>query len=177
MDVPLYGFAGHYIQPNGGIKILVMAGSYPVQAIVLTKFLMVDIPNVYNAIIGRPTLNAFRVITFMYHLTQKFSTPAKVKVVLGNSVETHRCYALTLKGQLDVQQETNAIENTRQPFQPITVSLRSLLPSNSFQMSSTGLESSIPVGPSPALAETDPAGCHTQLDKASRGHQRAQIEL
>lgn len=98
MDTPLYGFSGHSIQPHGGVKLLVTIGSHLAQATVMNNFLIVDTPEVYNAIIGKLTLNTLQAITSKYHLVLKFSTLARVEVVCGNQVKAFRCYALALKG-------------------------------------------------------------------------------
>lgn len=82
--------------------LLVTAGSHPAQATMLTNFLVVDTPGIYNAIIGRPTLNTLRAIASTYHLALKFSTLAEIVVTQGNQVKAHRCYVLALKGQSHV---------------------------------------------------------------------------
>lgn len=63
------------------VELLVTAGSHLAQATVLTNIVVVDNPGIYNSIIGRPNLNALRVVAFTYHLALKFPTPAKVGVV------------------------------------------------------------------------------------------------
>lgn len=68
----------------------------------LTNFLVVNAPRVYNVIIERPTLNPLRTVASIYHLALKFPTPARVGVVQGNQVEAHHCYTLALKGQSHV---------------------------------------------------------------------------
>lgn len=57
-NASFYNFSSHSIQPCGEVKLLVMVGSHPTQATILTNFLIVDTPGVYDAIIRRPTLNA-----------------------------------------------------------------------------------------------------------------------
>lgn len=58
-----------------------------------------DILGVYNAIIGRPTLNALQAVTSIYHLVIKFLTLAKIGVIRRNQVEVYCCYALAFKEQ------------------------------------------------------------------------------
>lgn len=72
-------------------------------------------PSVYNAIIGRPTLNVLQAIASTYHLALKFLMPTGIGVILGNQVEVRSCYALALKGPPKIEQKTNAIESTEQP--------------------------------------------------------------
>lgn len=97
IDAPFCGFFSHNIQPNGGVELLVTMGTYPAQAAILTNFLMVDTPDIYNAIIGCPTMNTLRAVASTYHLALKFPTPARVGVILGNQVEARCCYVLALK--------------------------------------------------------------------------------
>lgn len=87
VDTPLYGFFDHSIQPHGGVELLVIAGSHLAQATMLSNFLIVDILRVYNAIIGRPTLNTLQVVAFTYHLTLKFPTLVGIGV-RKNQVES-----------------------------------------------------------------------------------------
>lgn len=97
VDAPLYSFSNHSIRPNKGVKLLVTAGCHPTQAIVLSNFLVMDTLGVNNAMIGRPTLNALRIVASTYHLALKFLTLTKVRFVHGNQVKAHCCYALALK--------------------------------------------------------------------------------
>lgn len=84
IDAPLYGFSNHSIQHNGEVKLLVTLSCHLAQATILTNFLIVDTPGVYNAIIRRPALNALRAVTSTYHLVLKFSTLAGVEVAHEN---------------------------------------------------------------------------------------------
>lgn len=58
VDTSLYGFSSHSIQPYGGVELFMTARSHPAQATMLSNFLIVNTLGVYNAIIGRLTLNA-----------------------------------------------------------------------------------------------------------------------
>lgn len=75
----------------------------------ISNFLVVDAPRLYNAIIERPTVNALQAVASMYHLALKFPTSAGIRVVRGSQVEARRCYALALKGQLLGYVEANTI--------------------------------------------------------------------
>lgn len=57
------------------------AGSHPGQATVMSNFLITDILEEYNAIVGRLTLNALQAVVSTYHLALKFLTPVGVGVV------------------------------------------------------------------------------------------------
>ncbi|GAV59273.1 hypothetical protein CFOL_v3_02804, partial [Cephalotus follicularis] len=57
VKTPLVGFTGETIHPLGSINMFVVAGTAPRQTQVEMTFLVVDTPNPYNAIVGRPGLN------------------------------------------------------------------------------------------------------------------------
>lgn len=84
VDTPLYRFSGHSVRPYRGVEFIVTAGNLPAQATVLSNFLVVDNSRVCNAIIGRLTLNALRVITSTYNLVLKFPTLVGIGVVREN---------------------------------------------------------------------------------------------
>ena len=46
----------------------------------------------YNAIIGRPTLNSWKVITSTYHLSIKFPTEYGIGQAQGDQLATRECY-------------------------------------------------------------------------------------
>lgn len=81
IDTPLYRFFGHSVWPNRGVELLVTAGSHPVQATVMSNFLIIDTPGVYNAIIGRLTLNTLQAVASTYHLALKFPMLVGIEVV------------------------------------------------------------------------------------------------
>ncbi|XP_064991040.1 uncharacterized protein LOC135628347 [Musa acuminata AAA Group] len=74
----LTGFTGDSISPLGAITLPLTLGSPPRSKIVITTFLVVDLPTAYNAILGRPTLNKIRVVVSTYHRMVKFPTCAGV---------------------------------------------------------------------------------------------------
>ena len=71
---PVVGFGRMKVQPIGTIILLVVVGAYPQQITKDVNFLVVDCSSSYNAIIGRPTLNSWKVVTSTYHLSVKFPT-------------------------------------------------------------------------------------------------------
>ena len=71
---PLVGFGGMKVQPVGTISLPMVVGAYPQQVTRNVNFLVVDCSSSYNAIIGRPTLNSWKVITSIYHLSDRKST-------------------------------------------------------------------------------------------------------
>ena len=59
------------MQPVGTITLPVVVGSYSQQITKELNFLMMDCSSSYNAIIRRPTLNSWKVVTSTYHLLVK----------------------------------------------------------------------------------------------------------
>ena len=70
----LVGFGGMKVQPVGTIMLPIVIRAYPQQITKEVNFLVVDCSSSYNAIIGRPTLNSWKVVTSTYHLSIKFPT-------------------------------------------------------------------------------------------------------
>lgn len=60
MTFSLTRFTGNSISPLGIVNIHVTFGDEPCSKIIITKFMMVDIPSAYNVVIGRPMLNRLR---------------------------------------------------------------------------------------------------------------------
>ncbi|XP_041000666.1 uncharacterized protein LOC121246556 [Juglans microcarpa x Juglans regia] len=99
----LKGFTGDTIQPMGSITLPVSIGTDPHIATTMIEFLVVRTRSTYNAIIGRPTLNALEAITSTYHLKIKFLTKAGIGEVRGEQVLARECYVQELKsGQGEV---------------------------------------------------------------------------
>jgi hypothetical protein len=95
---PLVGFAGEQVLPVGSIKLPVTAGDYPTTKTIMVKFLLIDRPSAYNAIIGRTALNDLKAITSTSHLKIKFPTERGVGEVRGEQGVGRQCYNITLKG-------------------------------------------------------------------------------
>ena len=61
---------------------------------------MVDCSSAYNAILGQPTLNSWKVVTSTYHLMIKFPTDYKVGELCGNQVAARECYIAMFEADL-----------------------------------------------------------------------------
>ena len=59
--------------------------------------MVVDCSSAYNAILGRLTLNSWKVITSTYHLMIKFPTEYGVGEVQGDQVTACKCYIAMLE--------------------------------------------------------------------------------
>jgi len=56
----------------GAVTLPVIVDNYPQQITKDVTFLVVDYLSSYNAILGRPTFNSWKVVTSTYHLIIKF---------------------------------------------------------------------------------------------------------
>ena len=67
-------FSGDRVYPKGIVTLTITVRAYPKQSTRQLDFLVVDCPSSYNVIIGRPTLNHWKVATSTYCLKVKFPT-------------------------------------------------------------------------------------------------------
>jgi len=95
-NLPLVGFGGIKVQPVGTITLPVVVGAYPQQITKEVNFLVVDYSSSYNAIIGKPTLNSWKVVTSTYHLFVKFPIDYGVGQVQGDQLATKEFYLAML---------------------------------------------------------------------------------
>ena len=95
-DSPLISFNGDRVYPKGIMTLTTTVGTYPRQLTHQLDFLVVDCPSSYNVIIGRPTLNKWKVATSTYCLKVKFLTDNSVGEVKGDQVLARECYQAIL---------------------------------------------------------------------------------
>ena len=96
-DTPLVGFNGTKVFPVGTITLPVTIRMYPQQLTKEVNFLVIDCSSDYNAIIGRPMLNAWRVATSTFHLLVKFPIEYGIGEARGDQMVTHECYVAMLE--------------------------------------------------------------------------------
>ncbi|KAL0294061.1 UNVERIFIED_CONTAM: hypothetical protein Scaly_3129700 [Sesamum calycinum] len=85
VNTSLYGFAGEVVHPQGMmISLPLTLGTGTPRKTCMLKFLVVDVSSVYNAIPGRPTLNAFEAVISTYHMKIKFSGRGGMGEVQGD---------------------------------------------------------------------------------------------
>ena len=104
------------MQPVGTIMLLVVVGAYSQQVTRNINFLVVDCSSSYNAIIGRPTLNNWKVVTSTYHLSIKFPTEYGVGEVQADQLAAKECNLAMLA--MDEQAQTMNIEERRVVSEP-----------------------------------------------------------
>ena len=77
----LRGFSGEKGLPLGSIQLVLTLGDPSCQAMMTTKFLVVDALSAYNMLLGRPFLNAIKAIPSAYHMMIKFPIVSGVGMV------------------------------------------------------------------------------------------------
>ena len=92
----LIGFSGAQVPVEGMIELNLTLGEDPRCVCIPTIFVVVKTPSAYNAILGRPSLNAARAVVSTAHLLMKFPTPHGVGQVRANQEVARQCYATSL---------------------------------------------------------------------------------
>ena len=62
----------------------------------ITNFIVVEGPSVYNVILGRPTLNQARAVVSTYRLIVKFPTPQGTGILKGDQATARSYYVTSL---------------------------------------------------------------------------------
>jgi hypothetical protein len=97
----IMGFAGEQVFPAGSIELSIIVGEHLKQKIIMVKFLLIDRSSMYNAILGRTTLNKLKAITSTSHLKMKFLSEQGIGEVIRNQWVAKQCYNITLKDTLE----------------------------------------------------------------------------
>ena len=82
-NAPLVSFGGTRVFSLGAVTLSVMVDDYSQQITKDMTFLVLDCLSAYNAILRRPTLNSWKVVTSTYHLMIKFPTNYRVGELRG----------------------------------------------------------------------------------------------
>lgn len=85
---PLVGFSGDLIPIEGEVTLLIIVWQVPHLATVRLIFLIVNIPLVYNIILGWSNLSAFWAIISTYHLLIRFPINNGVSKIRGDQILT-----------------------------------------------------------------------------------------
>ena len=88
----LSGFTGDIISYEGILNLSIELGFSPCQHIQVVDFVLVDYLSLYNAIIGRPTLNKIRAVYLTYHLLVKFPIVGGIVILRGDQIESREIY-------------------------------------------------------------------------------------
>ena len=117
INAPLIGFRETRLDLLGMVTFPMTVGDYPQQITKDVSFLVVNYSSAYNAILGPPTLNAWKVVTSTYHLMIKFPTEYGVGEVWRDQVVARKCYIAML--EMDDYLQTMCIEEQRMIAEPI----------------------------------------------------------
>ena len=124
----LRGFSGEKVLPLDSIQLVLILGDPPCQATTTARFLIVDTPSAYNMLLGRPSLNAIKVIPSSYHMMIKFPTISGVGMVRGDQRVARECYSASMKqktvdniylDELDMCDEVNTRPEPSEELEPV----------------------------------------------------------
>ncbi|XP_072084610.1 uncharacterized protein [Arachis hypogaea] len=140
----------------------------PLSKTIDVQYLIVDCPNPYNIILGRPALNNFRVVVSTLHLCVKFQVQNnKIATVHLDHQQARQCYNASLKKTSITQrtdQETKAIHTTGE-----VLSLAELDPREDFQ------ERPQPTDKLQKIPLTTKAEQLTYIGRALEGEERSKL--
>ncbi|XP_043809109.1 uncharacterized protein LOC122722469 [Manihot esculenta] len=95
-QAPVKGIRGVPVSVEGKVKLALTLGEAPRTRTHYAVFLVVKLPLSYNAILGRPALFDFEVVTSIRYLAMKFPTEAWVGIVRGSQEEARAVYLATV---------------------------------------------------------------------------------
>ena len=107
------------VQPVGTITLPVMVGACPQQITKEVNFLVVDCSSSYNIIIERLTLNSWKTVISIYHLSVKFPTDYGVGQVQGDQLTARECNLAMLA--MDKHVQMMSIDEKRVTTEPTEV--------------------------------------------------------
>ena len=128
VNAHLLGFSKEKVLPLGSVQLVLTLGDPPCQATTTIKFLIVDAPSAYNMLLGRPSLNAIRVVPSAYHMVTKFPTENGVGMVRGDQRVAKECYLTSMKqkavdsihmDELDMRDELNIRPMPSEELEPV----------------------------------------------------------
>ena len=122
------GFSGEKVLPLGSTQLVLTLGDPPCQATMTVRFLIVDAPLAYKVLLGRPSLNAIKVIPSAYHMVIKFPTANGVGMVQGDQRVAKECYSASKNqkavdsiyvDELDMQDKVSTRPEPSEELEPI----------------------------------------------------------
>lgn len=91
-EFDLIGFSGKRSSPKGYIKTRLFLGTPGLEQTISAKFIVIDCPAAYNAILGRPSINLIGAIVSTPHLVLKFlDRHHRVVTVRGDQALARSC--------------------------------------------------------------------------------------
>ena len=128
VNAHLRGFSRERVLPLGSIQLVLTVGDPLCQTTTVVRFLIVDAPLAYNILLGRPSLNAIRVIPSAYHMVIKIPTENGVGMVRGDQCVARECYPASMKqktvgsiymNELDMRDEVSIQPTPSEELEPI----------------------------------------------------------
>ena len=128
VNTHLRGFSGEKVLLLGSIQLVLTLGDPSCQATTTKRFLTVDAPSAYNVLLGRPSLNAIKVIPSAHHMVIKFPTANRVGMVQGDQRVARECYSASMKqkavdniyvDELNIRDEVNTRLEPSEELEPI----------------------------------------------------------
>ena len=126
----LRGFFEEKVLSLGSIQLVLTLGDPPCQATTTARFLVVDAPSASNMLLGRPSLNAIKVIPSAYHMRIKFLTVSGVGMVRGDQRVARECYSASMKqkavdniylDELDMREEVLTRPEPSEVLEPVSL--------------------------------------------------------
>ena len=123
-------FSGEKVLPLGSIQLVLTLGEPPCQATTTARFLIVDAPSAYNMLLGRPSLNAIKVVPSAYHMIIKFPTIHGVETVREDQRVARECYTASMKqkavdnvnaDELDMRDEVLTRPEPSEELEPVSL--------------------------------------------------------
>lgn len=92
VNFPVIGFNGSSVVPDGKITLPLTNERRQTARNNLTEFLVVDVPTVYNVIVGRPLIHKVKGITSTYYQMMLYVSDIRVpKKLRGNQASARQC--------------------------------------------------------------------------------------
>ncbi|XP_043816658.1 uncharacterized protein LOC110624299 [Manihot esculenta] len=108
-QAPVKGIGGVPVPVEGKVKLALTLGEAPRTRTHYAVFLVVKLPLSYNAILGRPALFDFEVVTSIRYLAMKFPTEAGIAYALLLAVRKFRIYLESHQGVVMTDQPLKKI--------------------------------------------------------------------
>ena len=94
---PLVSFEGKMVVPKDQIKLPVQTGSDVVEV----DFIVIDVFSPYTAIIGRPWLHSFGVVSSTLHQKVKYPSGGQVLEIVGSQSMARQCLIAAIQHKLE----------------------------------------------------------------------------